>query len=184
MERILVLTQLQLHCVAWDKLIHFYPGLCIQLICLKNESKRDTEDCEPSPEWQLLRPLWNHCILPANDVVSYSSSWASLVPQVVMNLPAIQETQVRSLGQEDPLEKEMAAHSSILAWETPWTEEPGGLQSMGSQRVRQDCETNPCIPRSSLLHPDPTSESLLPQSTQPPLRARWSWESIFFFGAG
>ena len=49
-----------------------------------------------------------------------------------------QETQIRSLGQEDPLEKEMATHSSILAWEIPWTEEPGGLQSMRSQRVRHD----------------------------------------------
>ena len=54
------------------------------------------------------------------------------------NLPAIQETQVRSLGWEDPLEEEMATHSSILAWSIPWTEEPGGLQSMGSHRVRQD----------------------------------------------
>ena len=49
------------------------------------------------------------------------------------NLPAKQETQVQSLGQEDPLEKEMATHSSVLAWEIPWTEEPGRLQSMGSQ---------------------------------------------------
>ena len=52
---------------------------------------------------------------------------------VVKNLPAMQETRVQSLGQEDPLEKEMTIHSSILAWEIPWTEEPGGLQSMGSQ---------------------------------------------------
>ena len=50
----------------------------------------------------------------------------------------MQEMGVRSLGQEDPLEKEMATHSSILAWEIPWTEEPGGLQSMGSQGVRRD----------------------------------------------
>ena len=50
----------------------------------------------------------------------------------------MQETQVRSLGREDPLEKEMATHSSILAWRIPWTEEPGGLQSMGSQRVRHN----------------------------------------------
>ena len=56
----------------------------------------------------------------------------------VKNLPAMQETWVLSLGREDPLEKEMATHSSILAWEIPWTEEPGGLQSMGSQRVRHD----------------------------------------------
>ena len=57
------------------------------------------------------------------------------------NSPAvqgIQETQVRSLGQEDPLEKGMATHSSLLAWEIPWTEEPGGLQSIASHRVRQD----------------------------------------------
>ena len=53
---------------------------------------------------------------------------------VVKNPPAMQETWVRSLGQEDPLEKEMATHSSILAWETPWTEEPGALQSMGLQK--------------------------------------------------
>ena len=76
----------------------------------------------------------------------YSSSWVSLVAQVVMNLPAIQETQVRSLDQEDPLEKEMAAHSSILAWEIPWTEESGGLQFMGSQRVGHNCETNAYTP--------------------------------------
>ena len=58
--------------------------------------------------------------------------------QTVKNLPAMQETQVRSLGWEDPLEKEMATHSNILAWGISWTEEPGGLQSMGSQRVRHD----------------------------------------------
>ena len=57
------------------------------------------------------------------------------VAQSVKNLPAVQETWVRSLGWEDPLEKEMATHSSILAWKISWTEEPGGLQSMGSQRV-------------------------------------------------
>ena len=53
-------------------------------------------------------------------------------------LPAMQETWVRSLGREDPLEKEMATHSSILAWKIPWTEEPGRLQSIGSQRVGHD----------------------------------------------
>ena len=55
--------------------------------------------------------------------------------QMVKNLPTIQETWVQSLGQEDPLEEEVATHSSILAWKILWTEEPGGLQSMGSQRV-------------------------------------------------
>ena len=57
--------------------------------------------------------------------------------QSVKNLPAMQETQVRSLGQEDPLEKEMATHSSLLAWRIPWTEEPGGLQSRRSQRTQR-----------------------------------------------
>ena len=66
------------------------------------------------------------------------TSWVYNVGQMVKNLPRRQETRVRSLGQEDPLEKEMAAHSSIFAWEIPWTEEPGGLQSMGSQRVRHN----------------------------------------------
>ena len=59
---------------------------------------------------------------------------ASLVAQSVKNLPAMQETWVQFLGREDPLEKEMATHSSILAWRIPWTEEPGGLQSIGSQK--------------------------------------------------
>ena len=58
--------------------------------------------------------------------------------QRLKHLLAMQETWVLSLGQEDPLEKEMATHSSILAWRIPWTEEPGGLQSTGSQRVKHD----------------------------------------------
>ena len=58
--------------------------------------------------------------------------------QLVKNLHAMRATQVRSLGWEDPLEKEMAIHSSILAWRIPWTEEPGGLQSTGLQRVGHD----------------------------------------------
>ena len=58
--------------------------------------------------------------------------------QMVKRLPTMRETQVQSLGQEDPLEKGMATHSSTVAWRIPWTEEPGGLQSTGSQRVRQD----------------------------------------------
>ena len=61
-----------------------------------------------------------------------------LLVQMIKNLLSMQGTQVRSLGWEDPLEKEMAIHSSILAWRTPWTEEPGRLQSMGSQRVGHD----------------------------------------------
>ena len=64
--------------------------------------------------------------------------WTTLVAQAVKCLPTMQETRFQSLGGEDPLEKEMATHSSTLAWRIPWTEEPGGLQSMGSQRVVHD----------------------------------------------
>ena len=67
--------------------------------------------------------------------VLFISIWVSLVVQTVKNLPAIQETWVQSLGQEDPLEEGMATHSSILAWRIPWTEDTGRLQSMGLQRV-------------------------------------------------
>ena len=73
---------------------------------------------------------------------SRTSSLCITVAQSIKNLPAVQETQVRSLGREDPLEKEMATHSSILTWKISWTEEPGGLQSMGSQRVGHDWATN------------------------------------------
>ena len=65
-------------------------------------------------------------------------SWASLVAQLVKNLPAVQKTWVPSLGRENPLEEYMATHSSILAWRIPWTEEPDQLQSMGSQRIRHN----------------------------------------------
>ena len=63
---------------------------------------------------------------------------ACLVAQMLKNLPAMKETWIQFLSQEDPLEKEMAAHYSILAWRVPWTEEPGGLQSIGLQRVGHD----------------------------------------------
>ena len=69
-------------------------------------------------------------------------SWASLVAQLVKRLPAVRETWVHSLGQKDPLEKETATHSSILAWKTPWTEKPGRLQYMGLQKVRHDSVTS------------------------------------------
>ena len=64
-----------------------------------------------------------------------------MMAQTAKNLPVMQETQVLSLGQEDPLEKEMTIHSSILAWRIPWTEEPDGLQFMGSQRARKNLMT-------------------------------------------
>ena len=68
-------------------------------------------------------------------LLKYVTIRASLVAQTVKNMPTMQDTTVRFLGWENPLEKGMATHSSILAWRIPWTEEPGGLQSIGSQRV-------------------------------------------------
>ena len=75
-------------------------------------------------------------------VVKYSNSWASLVAQLVKNLPALRETWVRSLGWEDPLGKAWQQTVVFLPGEPPWTEEPGGLQSMGLQRVRHDWAMN------------------------------------------
>ena len=77
--------------------------------------------------------------------------------QSVKRLPTMRETWVRSLGQEDPLEKEMATHSSILAWEIPRTEEPGGLQSMGSQRVGHDFTFTPSDPQAHEVSAGSTS---------------------------
>ena len=73
---------------------------------------------------------------------SLQYSWVSLLAQTVKNTPALQETWVPSLGWEDALEKGKATHSSVLAWRIPWAEEPGRLQSMGSQRVGHDWATN------------------------------------------
>ena len=83
------------------------------------------------------------------DVRAFGILLHSLVVQSVKNLPATQETQVQFLGQKDPLEKEMATHSSSLAWKSPWTEEPGGLQSMGLQEWDTTEATKPppqCCP--------------------------------------
>ena len=100
---------------------------------------------------EIRAPLqWKHRALttgsPATTIIFLiiiiiTLTWASLVAQTVKNLPAMQETWVRSLGGEDPLEKEMATHSCILASEIPWTEEPGGLQSMGSQKTQNNLAT-------------------------------------------
>ena len=83
----------------------------------------------------LISPLSLHSLI---FLVYWHPSVTSLVAQMVKRLPTMWETQVRSLGWEDPLEKEIATHSSTLAWKIPWAEEPGSLQSMGSQRVGHD----------------------------------------------
>ena len=87
--------------------------------------------------WDLLKEV-AIIFITSTIVWSQVKQQSSLVAQRLKCLPPMWETWVRSLGQEDPLEKEMVTHSSILAWRIPWTEEPGGLQSMGSQRVGHD----------------------------------------------
>ena len=86
----------------------------------------------------MCHELWHLSSVRSKEKLGCVIFWASLVAQLVENLPIVQEIRVRFPCREDPLEKEMAAHSSILAWEIPWTEEAGGLQSMGSQRVGPD----------------------------------------------
>ena len=84
-------------------------------------------------------PLISMLLISINHIpviyVSVCLFWASLVAQMVKRLPTMQGTRLQSLGREDPLEKEIATHCIIHAWKIPWTEEPGGLQFMGSQRV-------------------------------------------------
>ena len=83
-----------------------------------------------------------HADPPVQKSIWYTVLWASLVAQSVKNLSAVQETQIQSLGWEDLLEEEMATHPSILAWKIPWTEDPGRLQFVGSQRVGYDRTTS------------------------------------------
>ena len=100
-------------------------GCHFLLQCMKVKSESEVAQSCPT----LSDPM--DCSLPVALIKEWSDYWASLVAQMVKNLPAIQETWVRILGWEDPLAKGMATHSSILAWKTTWTEEPGGLQSKG-----------------------------------------------------
>ena len=112
-------------------------GSPIQYFCLENSMGRGA--------WQGYSP-WGHKELNTTEWLKHIHSIgyfrSSLVAQMVKHLPTMWETQVRSLGWEDPLEKEMATHSNILAWRIPWAEEPGRLQSMGSKRVGHDWVTS------------------------------------------
>ena len=103
---------------------------------LNSETKEKNGGCQGLEEEGIRKLLFNGFHMSKMK----KRSWASPVALVVKNPPAnaAQEMQVPSLGREDPLEKEMATHSSILAWKIPWTEEPGRLQSIGLQRVRHD----------------------------------------------
>ena len=102
-----------------------------------------------------------------------TDKWASLVAQLVKNLPAMQETQVQLLGWEDPLEKEMATHSSILARRIPLSEEPGGLQSMGSQESDTTLRLNHHQLTSSQLFDFGSSHFFLCASVSTSHRVLW-----------
>ena len=144
------LSGVHLFATPWTTAHQAFPSITNSQSLLKRIS---IESVMPSNHLTLCSPL---LLLPSvfpsiNSCTFWLWIWVVWVPDInvcgfpgsseVKNLHEMQETQVRSLGWEDPLEKEMAAHSSILAWEIPWTEEPGGLQSMESQRVGQDLAT-------------------------------------------
>ena len=110
--------------------VYFFNSLRFQGVKLSPLSQRNQKKVLM---WYKYQTIWNLCLIVT-----------------VLNLPAVQEIRVWSLGWEDPLEKEIATHSSILAWKISWTEEPGGLQSMGSQRVGHDWATNTYLLTSSV----------------------------------
>ena len=125
-----------------------YPGLSgtsSQLLALHTSSAGRAQNQE-FQDWDPYNSNSNRSLRRQKDLtfkwqLTMQVIWASLVAQMVKSLPAVWETQVQSLGWEDPLAKEMATHSSILAWKILRTEEPGGLQSMGFQRVGHDWTT-------------------------------------------
>ena len=123
-----------------------------------------------------------------NIIIKILCSSLVLVVQMVKNLPAMQETWVPSLDQEDPLEKGMATQTNILAWRIPWTEEPDGLQSMGSQRVGHDWATNSAIIRAHSLSPFWLFAILWTVACQAPLSMAFSrqkyWSGLPFPSTG
>ena len=155
MDMCCVLTQTSSDAKSIPKL----PNSCMQvleaILCVWSTISSVSHQQNSAGHIWILRKILS-LLLPKREINSLGSDYslynmmrgvtvllrASLVAQTVKNLPAVQETWVWSLSGEDPLEKEMATHSSILAWIIPWTEEPGRLQSMGSQRVGHDWVTN------------------------------------------
>ena len=122
----------------------------IQSLGLEDPLEKGTATHSSILAWRISWTVWfMGSQRVGHDWVTFTLAY--LVAQTVKNLPAMPETLIQSLGREDPLEKEMAIHSSILAWEIPWTEKPGGLQSMGSQRVGHDWATKQRIQDARLL---------------------------------
>ena len=137
------------------------------------------------PKWEgNLKKRGGGCQTRLKQLSTYAYLWSSLVIQMVKNPPAMWETWVQSLGQEDSPEEGMATHSSILAWRIPWTEEPGGLWSVGSQRVRHNWSdlTHPqiiciCI-TDSLYSTIETNTTLYSNFT--PIKINFKKEKIIF----
>ena len=124
--------------------VHFFGGLKEKSISLPFSLSRGSLHvlaCGFFPDSNHITPISASAVTSSLTII-LTSCFTSLVAKTVKNLPAMQETWLQSLGWEDLLEKEMATHSSVLAWRVPWTEEPGGLQSFGSQRVRHNWATN------------------------------------------
>ena len=122
----------------YERVVSFWNHvkLCFPLRGIARQSDKSVNPMAPwrHIEWSLF------CILFPSSLIG-SKGWASLVAQRVKHLPAMRETWVWSLGQEDPLEKEMVTHSSTLAWKIPWMEQPERLQPMGLQRVGHNWAT-------------------------------------------
>ena len=119
-------VQLSLQAPSWESLGERSISLALLFLHMENgNSNRNNNDTQ---KWNVIN----------NNNIYIEIYWASLVAQRLKHLPAMRETWVQSLGREDPLEEEMATHSSILPWRIPWAEEPGGLQSTWSQRVGHD----------------------------------------------
>ena len=138
------------HSFCWVTLPLPGSGACVDKSVLKRERQRGPVgggsgrgwaggDCTFSPNKHVWKRSSFEVTLLVNSIYSIG---LPLVAQRLKHLPAMWETWVQSLGWEDPLEKEMATHSSFLAWRIPWTEQPGGLQSTGSKRVGHDWATS------------------------------------------
>ena len=124
------------------------PQFCLEWKTMGKALGSVTADKAEKPFWVLGLTLSKRVELATKEDKKHGGEkglgddYANTAAQSVKSLPAMQEIQVQCLGWEDPLEKEMATHSSTLTWKIPWTEEPGELQSLGSQRVGHDQGTN------------------------------------------
>ena len=147
---------------VWPLLVQETTG-CWQVLPVLLLYRNEILLCGLFCVWLLSLKIMQHSFILLHVLWLTHLRWTSLVAQMVKHLPTVWETQVQSLGQEDLLEKEMATHSSILAWKIPWMEEAGRLQSMGSQRIGHNWATSFSL---SLLYNSPLCETTTACSTQ------------------